>query len=298
MFPLDPVDTLYDAIMRIIAQEPNITVARLHVALKRQGIRVTLQHVYRKVNALVDEQVLLKRGGGLTFNLMWLLYLEFFAANGKEALMHGEQVSVFPLKKGERLSFPASTLLEVQTLWHHLLVQLHQNEPQPYLFKFYSHAWWVWNKHTLDAAFYRKIYEKEVRGFWVYSGNTFLDREAATMYPDAFESRIVPNAPFPSEGYNLNVYGEYIFECLFPSHIAKHIELLFQTIDSSDRESLAILDDVFTMRSNFTVTVWRNPAQARVMQRQLARYFFVGARKMPPELEQKYSPKKLKNKKQ
>lgn len=287
MFRIDPSDDLMSDILRLVALRPGISVPQLHAALKKQKTHVTIQHLYRKVNALIEEEMLLKRKSALSANLLWLSYLQYFASEAKEALAKEKTLAVFPLKKGQRLTFSLGTLHAVQTLWNHLLIELHRCEPQKKLHKYYSHAWWVWNKRTLDVAFYRKIVASGVRCLWLYGNNTFLDRAAVTMYPDLLDSRIALDTPFPAEGYNLNVYGEYIFECTFPPHIAKHLELVFQSLTSDAKADTAIIDDVFSMEAQFTVTVWRNPAQALSFQKSIERYFLFGAPVMPSEGETK-----------
>jgi hypothetical protein len=261
-------------------------VAELHAALKKKK-SVTLQHLYRKLNQLIEEEIIIKRKGQLTANLLWLTYLQFFASEAKEALAKEKTLNIFPMKKGQRLSFPAHSMNEVQTLWHHLLVQIHRLEPQKKLHKYYSHAWWVWNKHTLDIAFYKKILTSGVRCLWLYGNNTHLDRGAVTMYPDLIDSRIALDAPFPAEGYNLNVYGDYVFECTFPSHIARHLDLVFHSVQPEDKKDLAIIDDIFEMEGDFKITVWNNPTLALKFQKDIERYFLFGAQLMPEAGEER-----------
>jgi hypothetical protein len=286
VFRIDPADELVDAILRVVAAQPGISVADLHAALKKKR-GVTLQHLYRKVNQLIEEEILIKRKGTLTVNLMWLTYLEYFVSEAKQSMAKNTALKLFPLKKGQRLTFNATTINGVQTLWHHLLVQLHHVAPQSHLYKYYSHAWWVWNKRTLDVAFYKKIYASGVRCLWLYGNNTYLDREAVTMYPNLIESRISLDVQFPEEGYNLNVYGDYVFECIFPPSIARHFELVFTSVTSKDKKALAIVDDVFGMHGDFKITVWHNPALAAKLRKQIGRYFLFGAKVMPEEGEKR-----------
>ncbi len=285
MFALDPVDDLCNAILQIVAEKPGIAVADLHIALKKEKISVTLQHLYRRVNLLVEKEALLKRKGALTMNLMWVSYLSYFAAKAKDELLRDSASAIFPLKPGKRVTFDAASIGEVQTLWHHLLIQLHRAEPQTTLYKYYSHAWWIWNTRTLDVNFYKKIYEKGVRCLWLYGGNTYLDRQAVKMYPDILESRIATDVPFPHDGYNLNVYGDYVFECIFPPSVARHLELVFHSVKTSGKDDKAFVDDVFAMKGEFTVTVWRNPTLAAKLRGQIGRYFAYGAKTMPDEAE-------------
>lgn len=283
MFSIDPADALMDVILRTVAQHPGISVADLHAALRKKKRSVTLQHLYRKVNQLIDEEILIKRKATLTVNLMWLSYLEFFASEAKKSVAKNTALTVFPLREGQRVAFAADTMNAVQTLWHHLLVQLHRTAPQPTLYKYYSHAWWVWNKRTLDVAFYKKIYDSGVRCLWLYGNNTDLDRSAVTMYPDILESRISLDVALPAEGYNLNVYGDYVFECIFPAHIARHLDLVFHATLSKKKEELAIIDDIFAMQAEYSVTVWRNATLAEKFRKQIGQYFLFGAQLMPAE---------------
>jgi|GEM_PF-2055470 len=278
MFALDPVHPLFDAIVRAVAKEPSISVSDLHKRLKSQKIDVTLQHLYRKINQLIEEQILLKDKGTLTVNLMWLSFLEFFAGSAKESLAEAAGETVFPLKEGARLSFSADNLLDVQTLWNHFLIRLHRISPQKYLYKYYSHAWWIWSKRPLDSGFYRSIKQKGIRCLWLYGNDSFLDREAALLHQTLFDSRIATDSPFPKEGYNLNVYGEYIFECNFPDNVSRHLALLFRSIPSTSKEDRALLSDIFSLKGDFKVTIWRNAKQSARHQAAIGRYFLVGAK--------------------
>jgi hypothetical protein len=273
MFRLDPVHPLYDAILDVVAASPGITMADLHAGLKKAKVEVTLQHLYRTVNRLTDEQILLKTKGKVSVNLMWLSYLEFFAGQTKKTLLESNAARMFPLKPNERKTFKVDTLLDVQTLWNHLLVQLYRAAPEKYLFKYYSHAWWLIGKHALDEDFYRKIKEKGVSCYWLYGSETFLDNEAVGMHKDLFASRVDPEAPFPKEGYNVNVYGEYVIECIFPDKIAKHFELLFSSTKDWKHFNEEMFADVFALKGPYKVTVWRNAKQAPGLRAKIGRVF-------------------------
>jgi hypothetical protein len=275
MFVLDPLHPIYNGIMAIVAEKPGITMADLFKALRKRKVETSLQHLYRTVARLVEGQVLLKTGKKLSVNLMWLSYVQFFAEQAKSSLtvLQADEKG-FPLKEGERRTYETHTLLEVQTLWNHLLVQLYRIQPQEkYLFKFYSHAWWQVGKHALDAEFYRQIKSKGVSCYWLYGHATALDRHAMEQLEGLGDMRSAKTPPFPEEGYNLNVYGDYIFECIFPEKIAKHLGFLFHSITSFDQFDPDILADVFALGVPYKVTVWRNARQAKILRAKITQYF-------------------------
>jgi hypothetical protein len=275
MFLLDPLHPIFNAVMTAVAKKPGITIADLHTVLKRRKVDTSLQHLYRTVGRLVEAQILLKNGKELSLNSMWLSYIQYFGDQAKEALSEAKMSDVvFPLKEGQRKSYDAHTLLEVQTIWNHTLVQLHRAQrEEKYLFKFYSHAWWQVGKHALDLEFYRTIKKKGVGCYWLFGHETYLDTQAMTALRDVAEVRSTETPPFPEEGYCLNVYGDYVIECVFPENVAKHLGFFFHGVTSDAQFDESILDDILVQDASFKVTIWRNAKQAAALRAKIMRYF-------------------------
>ena len=273
MFCLDPIHPLYTAILDVAAASPGIAVADLHKELRRRKTDVTLQHLYRMVNRMVEEQILLKEGTALSVNLMWLSYLQFFADRSKQALLDKGGRTMFPMKDGERRTFKVGNLLDLQSLWNHMLVQLHRTEPQKYLLKYYSHAWWQLGRHALDDDFYAEIRKSGLRCYWLFGGDTFLDRHAVALHEKLMDARLTTASPFPAEGYNLNVYGPYIFECVFSERITKHFRFLFEQVRSLDAFDDEVFSDIFSLPSPLTLKVRRDEKQALQLRAKIERFF-------------------------
>jgi len=274
MFCLDPLHPLYNTVIEVVGAKPGITVADLHKELtKLHKLDVSLQHLYRTVNRLIEEQVLIKTKSALSLNLMWLSYIAFFADKGRSKLLEQREMGGVQLKEGQRKQFDLDTLADVQTLWNHLLVQLHREAPQKYLFKYYSHVWWQLGRHALNPDFYKAIRERGVNCEWLYGNDTFLDRETLKRHGELFDWRIAKDPPFPKEGYNINIYGDCILECIFPERIAKHLALLFQSVKSLDEFDEGILDDIFAMKAKYKVTLWRSKAQASLLRAKITQFF-------------------------
>lgn len=274
MFCLDPLHPLYTAVLDVIGANPGVSVGELHTMLRKRRMPITLQHLYRTVNRLVDEQIVIKAGTQLSVNLMWLSYLQFFADRSKKTLLDARSAEVvFPLKEGERRTFTCNSLLDLQALWNHLLVRLHRAAPARHLLKYYSHAWWQIGRYALDPAFYRYIKETGVRCHWLFGNTTFLDRHAAELHKDLMNARLVDDPPFPKEGYNLNVYGSHVFECLFPEKITKHFNFVFRTVTSLDQFDADVYNDIFLLKAPLTLKVWRNETQAAALRAKIELHF-------------------------
>ena len=275
MFCLDPLTPLFNATVEIVADVPGITVEALRDRLKKHAkIDVSLQHVYRTVTRLVEAQMLLKRKKQLFLNLLWLSHIELFAQSAKHTMLGKPDLRLLGgLSPGKRVQFSAKSLQEMQALWHHLLIQCNREVPEGQerlLYKYYSHAWWLLHNPG-DAAFYERIAERGVRCFWLLGSESYLDRLSQQRYKKLFAIAVTDHSPFPTEGYNLNVFGDYVLECVFPKAIRDHLALLFRSIRSDKDWNSAVLDGIFHIRAPFTVTVTRDPRKADQLRGKIER---------------------------
>jgi len=267
--PFPSADDLVTTVAALVALHPKQTVADLRARLGESGHDVSLQHVYRLVARLMEEGIVVKEGKTLSANLLWISELEHFLDRSKEAARNAaKKDDGLPLKLNERRTFACETLSDVQALWNHLLVRLYTLSPEKYLFKYYAHAWWQIGPHPLERDFYKKIKEKGLTCFWLYGNDSPVDRAISQEFGDLVEMRVTDAPPFPSEGYNLNVYGEYVVECNLPPVIMQHFALLFRTVENVD-EARKLAKDTFALKAPYTITVWRNPKQAALLRKKI-----------------------------
>ncbi len=272
MFSVAPLHPLHNGILELVARYPEMTVAQLHERLRTKlNIKTSLQHVYRVATQMTKEQVLVRVHGKISLNLMWVSYLGFYAERAQLSAREAQAVKMeFPLNPGERRKYAVSSLLEAETVWNHVLVQLYRTVGGKELLKYYSHAWWLLGKHARDIAFYQELANRGIRCRWVLGNDTPLDRFGAERLKSVFTAVISKKPPFPTEGYNVNVFGEYVLECLFPEKLQNDLAVFFreaQTAEDFDEERFA---DLFSRPIRCTVTLWRNAALAEELRNKIA----------------------------
>jgi hypothetical protein len=266
MFTIDPTSPLFSSVIELIGQSPGITVGELQQRLRGSAdITVTIQHIYRLVNKLVEARIVMKRKQALELNLLWLSTLELFAHDAKANLQQGKDfVSVADVPVGKRAQFSVRSVQEAQALWHHILVQLNRIVPpsrERVLYKYYSHAWWILRDEE-DLSFYERIAKHGVQCHWLIGNDTYLDRRAITAVAHIFAIATADKPPFPTQGFNLNVFGDYVLQCVFPAAISDHMQLLFNSVKSAKDWKPHLLKDMFELRMPITISVLHSPAKA------------------------------------
>jgi hypothetical protein len=272
MFRVAPLHPLHNSLLELVSRHPELSMAELQEHLrKKYKTDTSLQHLYRIVGQMMDEQILIKRKGKISLNLMWLSYLSFYAEHARKTTLGAQSLDAdLPKRDGEKKQFAVHSLVEVETVWNHLLVQLRRIlNAESTLHKYYSHAWWQYGQNHGDAGFYENLAKRGVRCRWLFGNDTYLDRQGAERIRGSFEAVIDPKPPFPTEGYNLNVYGDYVLECVFPDTMSKHLEAFFERVTSAKQFDREVLMDLFTMPCPCKVTLWKSKRQAELLRNQI-----------------------------
>jgi hypothetical protein len=271
MFTIDPIHPVYSAVVEMVAVYPNITVSELHAHLaSKLKIQISQAQLYRVVTRMVDSQILIKVHGKLVLNLMWISYVEYIAGRAKRIAQH---VDDFTLGMGEKRIYEARSLFDVESIWNHVLVSLYRKIQEKQLHKYYSHAWWQLGRNAEEISFYKQLKDRGIDCHWLFGSDSFLDRIGAERIREVFPATTTTSPPFPHDNYNLNVYGEYIIECILPEKISKHFAFFFEKVETLKEFDHDMFMDIFGMRGKYKVTVWRNKKQADALRAKLATYF-------------------------
>lgn len=273
MFTIDPLHPLQSAVIEILGQKGEMSVADLHAALnKRKSTNVSLQHVYRMLTQMEEQQVVVKVRGSVSLNLMWLAYLSFFSQRAMaETFKHLEMFKEFPMKHGERKTIAADSFIALDTVWTHVLVQLDTFLNEKSWHTYNSHAWWQLLKMDTDTSFYANLKAKGVTVFGIYGNDTPLDRLGVSLIQsDVFPTVIDASPPFPKEGYILVVCGEYIVQSILPDALSRQLEFFFantKDIASFDKQ---LFFDIIRMPAKCKITVWRDTKEAESLRAKIA----------------------------
>ena len=221
MFSIDPIHPIYSAIIEILVLHPNTTIAQLHERLQKYNkVKTSLSHLYRIVNRMIDNQIIVRIKGALSLNSMWVSYVEFIASKASKATSN---VNITTLQSGEKQLHKANSMLDVEAIWNHILVNLYRSTQHKQIFKYYSHAWWQLGRNAEETSFYRALKARGIDCKWVLGSQTPLDMHGAERINSVYSCVTTNNAPFLHDGYCLNVFGDYILECILPKNIAKLI---------------------------------------------------------------------------
>jgi hypothetical protein len=175
-----------------------------------------------------------------------------------------------PVKDGEKKEFFAESLGALDPLWNHILRTVAGIYKDAEWYEYNSHPW-----HFLGATeTERRLYESlGPKGHKMYGNDTFLDQYGVQFNAEGSDALIVPQSPFPKEGYSLWLCGDYIVDCVFPDVLSKHFSFFFQTVQSIEQFHPELFADIFRMKTRCRLLVWKSAREAALLRQKFEPFF-------------------------
>lgn len=277
MFALLPGQPIQTAILELLSVSPEMSLSEMHAKLKTgHGVRISLQHLYRVIGEMIEGKQLIKVKTKVSVNLMWIAYVELAARRVKERMIASSLDSDdLPQRDGGHKQYTADSLLELEAIWSHLLVQIDALSKTKEWYAYNSHALLHPAKGGLDLSTYRDISARGITCCLLYGNDTALDRAALAQVQTlpGFRAAISTDTPFPREGYTLNVSGDYMLDCVFPESVTKHLQMLFASTTPDSTIDPQLFASIFSLKGTCQITVRKNSLQAKGLREKIKMFF-------------------------
>lgn len=253
-----------DMLVRVLSgQEKNAK--ELHRLLEKESTKtITIQALYRAINRLVAEGVLIKKGNFFTVSKEWIQNL----------INYFETQSSMELSEGEQISYSFSSLSTLDAYWKHTVTQLQKTlKDCPILF-YNRHIVWL---HLVDRKESQKKFlesfdnEKKYAGF-VVGGNTKIDQESKKMFSRKYLQVELRNVPSVSQD-SLTVYGDYVIGVKFKKKTTEFVEQLYKESESIEELEQG-LEKSLEGKLSVQLIIERNITKAQKVRATLSKNFY------------------------
>src|SRR3990167_6094093 len=233
MATLDPLHPLASAITEILSERSGLTMTMLRELLNtKHKLRPSIQNLYRTVGLLIDAQVLVKTKGKLGLNLVWVSHLRRLSDTVTDTYLSTDNALIeLPTRQGERKEYSADSLAGLDPVWNHLLTAVTDQPTDTDLYEYNSHPYFYISAPAMETRLYTNIIQRSIRRHLLHGKTTFLDRYGDRLASlDGLHTLCTDATPFPQEGYILQVYGDYVIECVLPASISDQFAHFFRTV--------------------------------------------------------------------
>lgn len=267
--------TVKDRVTMMISAEPGIKTAMLSKKLENEGRQITRPGLYKILNQLHEEEVLLKVATRWYINIRWL------AAVGRwSSLAETIQApylldsGLLPQKRRERREFTFANALDMDAFWGNLLIALtNQADTALTIYAYNPHFWFYLAHGIAEQQYADTVAAKQVETKMLIGSKSVLDQWNANLGVAKTTWHFYPVPLFSNTPHQaFNSIGDYFLTISYDPTMAKKLHELFETtdsIESLDHQKLNCLLSYYPT----SITVAKNPAKQYSFEKKLRKIF-------------------------
>jgi len=265
-----------DLIISLLTEEYPLTVKVVTNKIrKKYNVSVSFQGVYKVINQLLEEGVLVKEGKYISINKNWIINVRDFI----ERLQKKYFEEVKPRGKtevsGEIRVYTFNNLIEKDKFWCKLhekwILEESKNDKRPTTW-WGGHCWWVIAQLDNEDALVKQMIKHKTEMYWLNNSDTFLDKWAKTYYKGKYLHYKTGLKNADNSIYIMAI-GDYIFECRYPKEIVKELEEFYKEVKDVPDMDLSGLMNILTKKINVEIIVMKNKILADRLREDILKKF-------------------------
>jgi len=260
---------LEEQVLEKLASHP-LTAEELFEYFKKD---FTLRAVYKVLEKMEKEGVVLKRKKKYYLHFSWVLRLNNLAVEAKSFyLKFPKNILDFENKKRQIWHF--RDLYKLNSFWGDLLLLLLDESKDKRLFGWNPHPWFHLLQTKQEEQYIKAIKAAGGGLYLIVGGRTFLDHWAEKFWDKKAVEYSFALSPFQKEKQTyINVIGDTVIRVKLDSDITKKIENLYQQTKSSKELNIGEIISIFRTQVRASIWLERNPVKAKILRRRFIKFF-------------------------
>lgn len=271
------------SILEVLARRPRTSVESLREILQHDyEVCVSCSQLYKICKKMCLSYILIREHG--TFSLHNLRidkldsYLDLVRKNYFVQSIEKPFLNMFETKVVKATSY-----IDAMQKRHQIMSEIMKEQKKEDFFLYESHFYYVLGeeKRIENPAedFNTTLFATGRKSYCICGNTTFLDTykkpsffKRHQQHPNYHEIHTT-KTPFPKEGYNLYVYGDYIIEEVEPQEFTKEILVFFKTVQNLKEIDKKIIQVLFTKKMKRKFTIRKNPQEAGKLKKEIQKWF-------------------------
>ena len=268
------LDSFSELIIDILSIQPWITVSDLdRELLLKYDQEFSLATLYRRLAELIARQILVRDSSRYALSPIWINQLELFLSKVKSKSHFFPSsdrpfLSSLPTRKGGKRIYRAESLLQLNSIWNALLLDLGSLPGEGLWYGYNSHAWFALGTFDSEIALFDSLKKANIETKFFIGGKSPLD----LIGLEKMQSEKIPVVPkrinhqrYESDSA-LWASQNYIIEFRLPGTIAKRFSNLFNPRYQVDELDKSELIESFALKEKCQLTVKRDPKLAKQLR--------------------------------
>lgn len=263
--------SVHYALIDVVAKDSSLTVQEAHKAVTKKGLSVSLPNFYKIVARMIDEQILSKREGKLRMHRLFL-------RNMKDIIQACAESEVAPadlqIAEGGQKVREAKSLYELHSIRSELLAQMSAGAKTQNAYHYTSHPYYLLGLPEQEKLQMEDLAGAFEKSYLLIGNESVLDRYACQLLArELYNITCASDVAFPSQGYFLDIIGDYMLECMLPKSVSDIFALIFTTVVREDGYKKEGFLQLMKMKLPCSLKVIYSAAHAKKLRLKIARQF-------------------------
>ncbi len=268
-------NSLENLIVLYLCQHPDKTAQEIYTYLVSKNHKYSLQGIYKELNKLDTESVLLKVDKKWNLRLPWVHEMTSFAGKIENTYLSPKFNSLLP-EEGKKQIWHFDNLFKMNDLWSQILLTLVEQSREKIILGWNPHTWFHLAEAKEEEKYLKSLESSGARLYLIIGGNNYLDKWAEKYLKKPYVHYSFGKSVFQEQRSKyINVIDDYVVTIKLDDDITNLIELLYETTLSEEEMSISQIISIFNQKVEATIWLEKSPEQARLLKGRFKRYFGV-----------------------
>ncbi len=254
-----------DMVIEILSKKNEVALKYLFEEIAREH-PITLQAVYKAVNKLIDQEVIVKSGKKISLSKEWVQ---------KVKIGLGERMQIPQLNDGDYLSFSFNSFIQLDTFWKHLMLLIQDEVELNFpVFLVNPHEMFIFLRPESQREYLTSFSKKQRYAFITVGDNTLGDKEFKHEFENDFFQVNLDRGAIKERHKHMIIIGDFVSETIIDKTTAQRIDDLYEKSSNINELSDGI-KEIFASESKVRIRLNKNFKRANRLRKHLAKPFFI-----------------------
>ncbi len=277
---LFPAPGISEKIVVFLKNGPH-SVADLCVELKKSGVSVSIQGVYKALRKMKTQGIVILHKKQVVLDRTWLQKIERFTLISEQSYKTPRQDSghFLHMSDGDKITYSFKDPLQADVFNNHILYILFDAFPKlDSWFAYSTHHWFMIARKEEELALMKHMNSKGIKYIFTAGNSTELDKSVRKYFDGTYSKYHTRDEPlFKDKNYYLglviNVFGDYIIEVKHDVTTAKKIDAFYKNNKVINAEKVQELKDIVSKQSKNTLSISKNSKKAEQLRKMFSKNF-------------------------
>jgi len=259
------IKTIKEEIVEILLKSSSST-KKIRSTLIEKKLNITPQGVYKQLNALLDEHVIIKNNKNYSISNEWIKHIQ--------RLINIQEIEL--PDEGERFTYRFNSLQKLDAQWKHFISAVNKTSQNKNIYSYTSRQFWPYVPSRIKSEInYKKEHEqKKYYNFFVIGGKTHLDKKYRKIFNGDFFKVELFDIISIKRNIHITIIDDIVISSILDKELTQKIDSIY-TNKQKLKEQEKQLKELFLGNHVCKIYIERNRKKSDTLRKKISKPFYI-----------------------